>query len=148
MKLDLEINNLSGDPIKKIFFEKVFKKTFDRKEFAYFKNKKLSISLALVSPEEIRRLNKIYRKKNSITDVLSFSEYKNSKEIEKALGKNIFLGEVILCYNYIKKCAKQKKLNSSQELAEVFSHGILHLLGFRHSQKMFKIQKEVSNNLF
>jgi ssRNA-specific RNase YbeY (16S rRNA maturation enzyme) len=34
-----------------------------------------------------------------------------------------------------------------KELANVISHGILHLLGFEHGEKMFAVQNKVASNL-
>jgi probable rRNA maturation factor len=144
MKIEVEINNVSKDLIKNSFLIGIFKETLGRREFDYLKNKKIAVSVALVDSKEISRLNKIYRKKNSATDVLSFAEYKNEKELRKTLDKNIFRGEIILCYNFIVKNARGKKEDVRKELAEIASHGLLHLLGFKHGEKMFKIQKEIA----
>ncbi|HRY82295.1 MAG TPA: rRNA maturation RNase YbeY [Candidatus Moranbacteria bacterium] len=144
MKIDFDFNDREKSGIKKKFLFQVIQKTLSNEEFGYLKNKNISISFASVDGKEIARINKIYRKKNVETDVLSFSEYKNQKGIIGAGDKNIYLGEIIVCYNYIKKYTKKEKKNMKRQLAEIISHGLLHLLGFKHSKKMFAIQKEVS----
>jgi probable rRNA maturation factor len=148
MKIEVEVNNLSGDGFRKIFFEKVFRETLFlcQEELSFLKDKNLSVSVALVSSLEMKKINKEYRKKNSATDVLSFSEYASKKQISLACGKDIFLGEVIVCYNYIRKYSGSEK-NARRETARVVSHGLLHLLGFRHSKKMFEIQDAVANKI-
>ncbi|PIP28439.1 MAG: rRNA maturation RNase YbeY [Candidatus Moranbacteria bacterium CG23_combo_of_CG06-09_8_20_14_all_35_22] len=148
MKIEIDFNDSEKSGIKKAFLLQVAKKTLAQKDFAFLKNKNISISFAMVTEKEITRLNAIYRRKKTATDVLSFCEYKNQKELNEAGDKNVYLGEVIACYNYIAKYAKQEKKNVKQELAEIITHGVLHLLGFRHSKKMFAIQKEVSNKYY
>lgn len=147
MKLEIEFNDKDKSKIKKSFFEKIFLKTLEESGVDFLHTKNVSLSLAIVGKDEIQNLNRIYRKKNSATDVLSFSEFKNRKELEKVGDKDVFLGEIILCYNDITEYSKKKKKNLSTELAEVSSHGLLHLLGFRHGKKMFEIQKKVSKNI-
>lgn len=150
MKINLEINNTTNTPVETAFFEAVAEKTFIELNYDFFKNKKVNISVALVVPEEIRKLNKEYRKNDNVTDVLSFPEYKSLKEIENFTkmekDREVFLGELILCYDDIKEYADKENLKLEKELANVVTHGILHLIGFEHGEEMFGIQKKVANN--
>lgn len=145
MEIRLEINNLAKADVEESFFSEVAKANFERMETS-LGEKIFSISLAIVSEEEIRNLNKEYRKKDNATDVLSFSEYENWEDIEKEKENELFLGEIILCYDDIEKYAHREGLKMKNELAKVFSHGILHLLGFSHGEKMFSLQEEVAKN--
>jgi probable rRNA maturation factor len=147
MKINLEINNLTKSPIQKAFFRAVAKKTLENSGYDFLKHKNISISLAIVAKKEIKKLNKTYRKKNEATDVLSFAEYKNIKQIKAAKGKDLFLGELILCYDDIKEYARKYVLNLKKEIGTVVSHGILHLLDFRHGKKMFGIQDKAANKI-
>ncbi|MBU1203382.1 rRNA maturation RNase YbeY [Patescibacteria group bacterium] len=99
--------------------EKIFKKRF------YLKKE---ISIALLSPLEIKQLNHVYRNKNKVTDVLSFQI--NSKDI---------LGEVLICLDQAKKQAK-KTIKSELQLLTV--HGILHLLGYDHEKNLAEEKKQ------
>lgn len=146
MKIEIDFNDQEKSGIKKTFLFQVAKKTLVQKDFEYLKNKNISISFACVSENEIAILNASYRRKKTATDVLSFCEYKNQKDLQVAVDKNVYLGEIIMCYNYIVNYAKKEKKNAKQELAEIVSHGVLHLLGLRHGKKMFVIQKEVSSS--
>lgn len=147
MKIEVEINNLAKDPVKNSFLEKVIERTLLREEFNYLGKKTISLSVALISKQEIRKLNKRYRKKDLVTDVLSFAEFTSQKRIKEFNEKYILLGEVIVCYDDIVRYAKKKKIAENYELAKVISHGVLHLLGFRHGKKMFEIQEGVANNI-
>jgi len=146
MKLNLEFNNLSGEKLKKDFFEKILEKTLKTSALDFLVKKNISVSLAIVKPDEIKKLNRRYRKINTPTDGLSFAEYKNQKELARAGDKNVFLGELVLCYNQIKVYAKKDKRDVKVQLAEAVAHGLLHLLNFRHGKKMFHIQKSAAEN--
>jgi probable rRNA maturation factor len=143
MKLTLEINNLSKGPTRSAFFNDIAKKTLENSDYKFLKNKNISVSLAIVSKKEIKKLNKTYRRKNEPTDVLSFGEFRSFRELRAFRGREVFLGEVILCYDYIKEYAKKRGLVFKKELATVFAHGLLHLLGMRHGEGMFKAQNKI-----
>jgi rRNA maturation RNase YbeY len=106
--------------------------------------KEFTVSVAIVTEKDIRKINKKLRNKNAITDVISIGDYSDEKDINEVLENEIFLGEVILCYTYIEVSAKENKVDVNKEFFTVYSHGILHLLGFKHGEKMFKIQDDVS----
>lgn len=146
MILKIEINNKSKSPVAKGLVWKIAKKTLNVSFFEFLKKKEILLSVALVGPAEIKKLNKNFRKIDKATDVLSFAEYKSFEKIKKEKNDEIFLGELILCYNDIASYAKQEKIKIRRELAEVISHGVLHLLGFDHSEEMMRIQKEVAEN--
>jgi probable rRNA maturation factor len=142
MKINLEINNKVQSPVEEDFLRVVGEKTGEEINLP----QEASVSLALVSPEEIKKLNGEYRSQAEVTDVLSFPEYANQEALAKASGKELFLGEIILCYDEIERYAQEQKRELQQELAEVFAHGILHLVGFEHGEEMFARQKKVANN--
>lgn len=141
--ITIDFNNLSQSPIQKKFLEKVALETIKKSGFLDASKKNILLSFAAVSKEEIKNLNKDYRKKNKSTDVLAFAEYGNQNELKKVVDKNVFLGEIVLCYNDIADYSKKYKLDLKRELQKVVSHGVLHLLGFRHGKKMYKIQEEI-----
>jgi len=127
----IEINNLTTIPIDEDFIKKIVKKVLvgEGKE-----RKRLSI--ALVGPNEIKKANKKYRKKNQVTDVLSFPDSEIS--IEKfemfAVQEGESLGEIIICPKKVKKNAKKYGLDFETEFVKVLIHGILHLLGYDHEE--------------
>jgi probable rRNA maturation factor len=147
MKLNISVNNLVQAPVSADFLKKILTQTLKFSEFDYLQNRNIEISLALVSAQEIKRLNKIYRKKDAVTDILSFAEYENKNNLKQSKEKDVFLGELVLCYNDIKEYSQKEGLNLEQELAKVVSHGLLHLLGWQHSSKMFRCQEKVSNQI-
>ena len=81
----------------------------------------------LVSPVEIQFLNKEYRSKNQVTNVLSFSS-----DIPKEIGESI-LGDVVICVDVIREEAILGGKAFSDHLSHITIHGILHLLGYDHA---------------
>ncbi|MCK4635778.1 MAG: rRNA maturation RNase YbeY [Candidatus Moranbacteria bacterium] len=148
MNLKIDLTSFINQPHEKNYFQKIAEQTFQEVGEEKFKNKNIEISLAIVDDEEIKKQNNSLRNKNTTTDVLSIGDYSDNKNIftELKTEDNIFLGEIILCYEFIKKSAKISGTTIEYELSYVFSHGILHLLGYKHGEEMFSIQEKVSHN--
>lgn len=146
MRLDIEVNNKTQSPVADGFFAAVARKTLEEAGYGFLREKNISISVALVSEEEMRKLNREHRQKDSVTDILSFFEYGSAEEIGKVAEEDVFLGELVLCYDDIRKYALEQGTGLPEELADVFSHGVLHLLGFAHGDKMFGLQDKVVKN--
>lgn len=87
-----------------------------------FKIKK-EISISLLSPAEIKKLNKVYRHKDKVTDVLSFT-----------LAQEALLGEVLICVAQATRQAKANGHSLKKEIQILTIHGILHLLGYDHER--------------
>ena len=138
----IEINNLTGAKVD----ENLIKKTAqivlkDKVHRLKGRKKNINLSIAFVGPSKIKKLNKKYRGKNQVTDVLAFSG--NGKS-------NGELGEVIICLWKVKKNAKRFNSVFEEELTRVLIHGILHLLGYDHekSKKEAKKMKKKEENYF
>lgn len=147
MKLSVELNNKAKKPVSKALLISVIKKAIQESNLAFLAKKNLSVSAAVVSKNEIRNINKIYRRKDSPTDVLSFSQYENIASLKKVRENDILLGELVICYGDIKDWAKNQNLGLRNEIEKVAAHGTLHLLGFIHGKKMFKIQEKIIKKL-
>ena len=109
---------------KDIFFKKICK-AFPKK-YKFF-NKKVTFTLLLSNNKNIKKLNKVFRKKNKSTDILSFPLDKKIK-----IKKNTYLGDIIISYNYLDKPKSQDLKSFNEKLTKIFIHGFLHLLGFDH----------------
>jgi len=89
------------------------------------------ISLALVGEAAMKKMNRVYRRKNAVTDVLSFAEQDvQGGKIKPAVAG--YWGEIIICYSQAVKQAKKNQRTVKQELAWLLVHGVLHLLGYDH----------------
>jgi probable rRNA maturation factor len=112
------------------FDEKNLAKTLEK---LFPEQEKMVVNIVFVSENEIQKLNKDFRDKNELTDVLSF---KLSDEIS----------EIYLCPEYIKKSAQ----DFEKEIVRMIIHGILHIKGYNHEgyfegsnvdEEMFQFQE-------
>jgi probable rRNA maturation factor len=100
------------------------------------------LTIAFLSQNEARKLNKSYRGKDYATDVLSFSSDDPAS-----------LGELVICPEVIARQARQHGLLIREELGYMVIHGFLHLLGYDHErsrreeQRMFLIQDRLFEQL-
>ncbi len=140
--LDLAKRELCGIP--KRFFAEVAREAIARSGLVVADDVTCSLSVALVSQEEIRELNRLYRRRNRPTDVLSFGNFRKRADIGPDAVGDIFLGELVLSPAFISGAAEEDKVALEQEMAYIFSHGVFHLLGFRHCPRMFRLQDEIA----
>ena len=116
MTSKIYFTNLTKERIRTSEFLRIYKKLLPRWE----------LSVVFAGPALMRKLNKKYRKKDKVANVLSFLLYKKSGEI--------FLN------TYEKK------------LLYLFTHACLHLLGYDHktrknTDKMEKKEADMLQNL-
>ena len=110
--------------------------------------RKIDATLSFVSEEEIKKLNKDTRNIDEVTDVLSFPNLENvfHRNINKKTypnevspeNKHIFLGDVVICLDRAKEQATEYKHSVNREVCYLFVHGLLHLLGYDHIDKLDK----------
>jgi len=118
----IEINNLTTSSVDKKSLEKIAQAILKDESVQSF-----NLSIALIGPARMKKLNKQYRGKNRTTDVLAFgSDQKFSSAFQKEIG------EIVICLQEVKKNAKRFNLSFKKELTRVLIHGILHLLGYDH----------------
>tara|TARA_Y100000389_G_C17418104_1_gene494988 strand:- start:898 stop:1359 length:462 start_codon:yes stop_codon:yes gene_type:complete len=108
-----------------------------------FSNKKIFLTLLLSNNKKIKKLNKQFRNKNKVTDILSFPLQKKNN-----LKKNFYLGDIIINYDFMNKPKKQLVKMFKDKVIKTFIHGFLHLLGFDHIKlkdykKMIKEEEKV-----
>jgi len=126
---------------KELFFKKICK-AFPKKY--RFSDKKVSLTLMLSNNKNIKKLNRIFRKKNKATDILSFPFEKNSKIIN-----GTYIGDIIISYNFINKPKSQKLKYFKEKLIKMFIHGFLHLVGFDHvKDKDFKKMEKEEQQIY
>ena len=145
------------------FFRKVAERTLEECRFSFLRGKEINLNAIAVSENKIRKLNRTYLGRDAVTDILSFSEYATCSALAEEKRKAIFLGEIFFCPMFIAKRAerdlsrevipviikttKKKEAMLKWELAYIFSHGVLHLVGFDHEEEMFAIQEKVADLL-
>jgi len=141
----IEINNLTSFAVDKKFLSTVAKNVL------IAENREMeSLSVAFVDADEIKKLNKKFRKKNKATDVLSFGNVSSFKFQVSREG----LGEVVICPKVVEENSKIRRPadgnDFDKELAKILIHGILHLLGYDHEKtkdERIKMEEKEKNYL-
>ena len=86
------------------------------------------LSVRLTDDKEIMNLNKMYRNKNSPTNVLSFCSQKYNYD---KIGFQV-LGDLVISRDTAIKEIKGTKKTLEQHISHLTVHGFLHLLGYIH----------------
>ncbi len=118
----------------------------------------IEMSLSVVTPEEIRKLNEQFRGVDAVTDVLSFPTLDLGKQqldhlnlpadaINSRTGK-LNIGDVVICFDRAKEQAREYGHSLKREICFLSLHGLLHLLGYDHveqsdEEEMNRLQEEI-----
>ena len=145
MKVLVEYTDEVGTSFDADFFTRVAKETLLRCPLPNLSHREeITLNTVAVSSEKIQELNATYRGKEAVTDILSFGEYPDTQTLEAASEQKLFLGELFFCQDFIAASAEEDNIALEHEMVYVFSHGVLHLLGYDHSDEMFVLQDEVT----
>ena len=113
------------------------------KKYKFIK-KKVFLTLLLSNNQKIKTLNKKFRNKDKHTDILSFPFEKKIKNL-----KEIYLGDIIISYNYIDRPKNLSNYMFKKKTIKIFIHGFLHLLGYDHVKNIdFKKMINEETKLF
>ena len=93
------------------------------------------LNIYFVGEKKIRQINRVYRKKDYITDILSFPFLEDN------------FGEIYICINKVNKKAKLFNTDTNKYLEYLFIHGMTHLLGHDHGNTMDKLEKQYTKKL-
>ena len=128
------------------------------------KSDTINYGLFFVSSTDIKKLNKQFRGVDKATDVLSFPFIdltpiyplmqqlrKFKTDINPETGK-LELGDIVICTSVARAQAKKLEHSPEREVAFLFLHGFLHLLGYNHITKedeetMTTLQREIIFNV-
>lgn len=91
------------------------------------------VSFLITSDEEIRALNHQYRNIDASTDVLSFPQME-PEEIAQPTDWPKPLGDVVISWETAVRQAQEYGHSLLRELAFLAVHGVLHLLGYDHTE--------------
>ena len=136
-----EIINETNEEIKEL--EQIEKLV----EFAlsYQKVQNSIFNIIIVDEEKIKEINREYRNKDAVTDVISFALEDDDTFFETDIR---ILGDIYIC---LKRCMDQSiEYGHSflRELSFLTIHGLLHLLGYDHmniddEKVMFNLQEMI-----
>ena len=87
------------------------------------------IDLTLCYNHTIQEYNKAYRQQDKTTDVLSFPI---ESDIIGSDNNFMPLGSIVISIDYVVQKAKVYQHSEEAELALLFIHGLLHILGYDH----------------
>ena len=100
---------------------------------------KLIITITFTTPEEIRKINKKYRKIDRATDVLSFAMFEKDELDEKIKNKDFLyedvLGDIIISIDKVREQAEEYGHSFERELSYMLVHGFYHLMGYDHIEE-------------
>ena len=103
------------------------------------------ISVTFVRSRTIHTINRDYRGLDRPTDVISFAIQDDLEDFEE---ENKDLGDIFINIDYARKQAKEYGHSYEREICFLFTHGLLHCLGYDHMEEkdaevMFKLQDEI-----
>jgi probable rRNA maturation factor len=120
-KLELWLS-MAGDVLDYLFKKKIIPGK---------RPKTLHISLIICGDARIKELNRRYRNKDKVTDVLSFPAHEDLRKVG-ARQAELFLGDLAICHQQTKRQAKEFEIGYFDEFIHLFFHGAIHLLGYDH----------------
>ena len=95
----------------------------------FFDILKLDLEISFCSESKIRELNKKFRGKDAITNVLSFPD----QEL-KILSKQC-IGELLICQNILEREAADQKKRTFDHFTHLLIHSMLHIVGYGHENE-------------
>jgi len=118
------------------------------KRLTIFKKNNFKFTILLSGDNEVKKLNKRFRKKNKTTDILSFPFHEKNvlNTMLKEKKNQIYLGDIIINLN--KMTSKIKDRDFLLNFNKTWIHGLAHLLGYRHrSNRDFSRMLRIENKL-
>lgn len=129
--IKIEINQKVGKKIKEAWLNKIIEQSL-----LTVKIKNASVSIAIVGDSEMKKLNKEWRGKNCVTDVLSF-DYK----FQVPSSKFEIEGEIVISHPQAARQAKEGGHDVNDEIKMLLVHGALHLAGYDHEKSEGKAKE-------
>ncbi len=137
--------------------EKLVKKAVDvtLKKHLEFDNMQTEkeLNVIIVDNNKIQEINRTYRNKDYITDVISFASIDSKDDFIHIVEEETeFLGDIFISIDKAKEQAKEYKHSFEREISFLVIHGVLHLLGYDHIESedekiMFSLQKALLQQL-
>ncbi len=108
---------------------------------------KYCASVIFVTSQKIHEINREYRHIDRPTDVISFALLDEADEYE-IMEDSIELGDIFINIEAIVKQASEYGHSMRREVCFLFTHGLLHLLGYDHMEQeeervMFALQDDI-----
>lgn len=148
MKIDLAIIN-EYDEFKDDY-ENVYKKIIKTASQILSIEDDIELSVIFVDDEKIHEINRDYRNIDRSTDVISFALEDNEQYYLEGMPRE--LGDIFISIDHARLQAQEYGHSFYREMCFLFTHGLLHLLGFDHMEEseekeMFALQEQILNVL-
>lgn len=132
-------------------YEKDFIRIMKQCEKILSITKEYSVSLIFTDAQEIHEINLRYRNMDRPTDVISFAMLDSEDDYEMLEGENE-LGDIFISIDAVKAQAESYGHSIQREVCFLFTHGLLHLLGYDHmndedEKEMFSIQDVIIDEI-
>lgn len=106
----------------------------------------IELACIIVDDERIHEINRDYRHIDRSTDVISFALEDSDQFYVEGMPRA--LGDIFISYDHALMQAKEYEHSIYREMCFLFTHGILHLLGYDHmneedEKEMFALQKDI-----
>ena len=98
----------------------------------------VEISLSVVEADEMYEINSGFRGVDSVTDVLSFPQYRDVADLLDDLDffdHELLLGDVVICYDKVVEQAAEYGNSLAREFIYLYVHSMMHLLGYDHMEE-------------
>ena len=112
------------------------------------------LTIVLCGKTKIQNLNKAFRKKDYVADILSFPAFENLTPgiVPQKTKFECELGELVICPEQVAQDAKKLKQLLLARLKKLLVHGVCHLLGYTHYTEeehavMLPIEEQILNKL-
>ncbi|QTJ41514.1 rRNA maturation RNase YbeY [Dolosigranulum pigrum] len=112
-----------------------------------------AMSVIIVDNEEIQNINREYRQKDAVTDVISFALEESVVEddfpaIQEVMDESRELGDIFVSFQRAQEQAVEYGHSEKRELGFLVVHGFLHLNGYDHmtdeeEAEMFDLQRDI-----
>lgn len=123
------INNVENEFVPKSNDFKEWLTSFEYKEQA-------EINIKIVTPEEMRNFNKLYKNEDKVSDTLAFP-FENL-----IIEDKVILGDIAMCANKINIDSDLYSKKKIDRWAHLTIHSVLHILGYTHENTNNRKQME------
>lgn len=92
------------------------------------------VSLLLCNDESMRAMNQIYRGLDKTTNVLSFPADDGLQRARYIPADEVTIGDIAIAAETVMSEASKMGITAGDHLIHLFTHGVLHLLGYDHDE--------------
>ena len=100
------------------------------------------VSLLLCDNENIRAMNHKHRGLDKATNVLSFPANDGLQRLVDIPAHEVMIGDIAIAAETVMCEASKKGIAAGDHLLHLFTHGVLHLLGYDHDEDSSAVEME------